>query len=748
MQSRTEIFHLRRGGTSVVLDTTSAGLPSIVHWGEDLGALSDSELEHLVTATLPQRVSGGLDVPARLSLLPQDAFGWQGTPGLSGSRRGLSFSPALVTSDVVVSNGVHAGEPATGQSAVGVVSDSDAAAATITAIDPMAGLTLHIELALTESGLLTQQLTLANTGDGDYDLTGLAATFPLPATATEILDSSGRHLRERTPQRHAFTIGRHERESRTGRPGADATLLLCAGTPGFGFEGGLVHAVHLAWSGNHRLSAERSVSGHSMLQASELLLPGEVRLAPGERYSTPVAIASWGHGLTELSGRLHQMLRARPNHPSRPRPITLNTWEAVYFDLDLERLKSLADAAAAVGAERYVLDDGWFRGRRDDTSGLGDWFVDESIWPDGLKPLIDHVTGLGLEFGLWVEPEMVNPDSDLARAHPEWMLQAAGRLPVEGRQQQVLDLSHREAAAYILERLDALVTEYPIAYLKWDHNRDLADAGNTATGAPAVHNNVVALYSLLDELRTRHPGLEIESCASGGARIDLGILDHTDRIWTSDCIDPIERLTIQKYTNLLVPYELMGAHVSGPQSHSTGRTLDLDLRAGVAMFGHFGIEWDISRISPDELADLASWVAAHKTYRSLLHTGRAVFADVADPSVDLRGVVAQDRGRALYAATQATSSGTYPGGALLLPGLDDDRRYTVRLAEPQTTVGGNGQSSLKWAEQPITLTGRALRTVGVRMPVIFPQHLILIDVTDTTPEPFDVTDADADVSAP
>jgi alpha-galactosidase len=421
---------------------------------------------------------------------------------------------------------------------------------------------------------------------------------------------------------------------------------------------------------------------------------------------------------------------ARPRHPSRPRPITLNTWEAVYFDLDLDRLKALADAAAAVGAERYVLDDGWFRGRRDDTAGLGDWFVDDAVWPDGLSPLIDHVTGLGLEFGLWVEPEMVNPDSDLARAHPEWILQAAGRLPVVGRQQQVLDLSHPEAAAYILERLDALVTEYPIAYLKWDHNRDLADAGNTATGAPAVHNNVVALYALLDELRSRHPDLEIESCASGGARVDLGILEHTDRIWTSDCIDPIERLTIQKYTNLLVPYELMGAHISGPQSHSTGRTLDLDLRAGVAMFGHLGIEWDISRISDDEITELAGWVAAHKTYRSLVHTGRAVYAETADPTVDLRGVVAQDRGRALYAATQVTSSSTYPGAALQLPGLDDDRRYRVRLADPLTSVGGNGQSPLKWAEQPITLTGRALRTVGLRMPVIFPQHLILIDVTD------------------
>jgi alpha-galactosidase len=711
MHSRTEPIHLRNGGTSVVFDAAASGLPVLVHWGEDLGALDDGALESLVIAASPQRVSGGLDHPPRLSLLPQNAFGWHGTPGLSGNRPGgTSFSPALTT--------------------ISVEQPADAPGhAVITAVDEVAALSLVIDIAVGDTGLVTQRLTLTNTGDTDYDLSSLVATLPLPATATQILDTSGRHLRERTPQRHDFTLGRHERQSRKGRPGADATLLLCAGTGGFGFESGLVHAVHPAWSGNHTISAERVVTGDAMLQSGELLLPGEVRLAPGENYRTPPIVASWGHGLTELSARIHQHLRARDIHPRRPRPVTLNTWEAVYFDLNLNRLKALADAAARVGAERYVLDDGWFRGRRDDTAGLGDWYVDEGVWPDGLSPLIDHVLGLGLEFGLWVEPEMVNPDSDLARAHPDWILQAEGRLPVEGRQQQVLDLSNPAAAAYILERLDALLTEYPIAYLKWDHNRELVDAGSTVTGAAAVHANVVALYALLDELKARHPGVEIESCASGGARVDLGILDHTDRIWTSDCIDPMDRLTIQKYTSLLVPYELMGAHISGNESHSTGRRHDLSLRAGVAMFGHLGIEWDISSITEDETVALTGWVATHKKYRDLLHSGTAVFADTTDATVDLRGVVASDRARALYAATQVTSAASYPGSALMLPGLDDDRRYTVSLAEPLSTVGGNGQSPLLWAEHPLVLTGRALRTVGLRMPVLFPEHLVLIDVT-------------------
>ncbi|QYF73021.1 alpha-galactosidase [Cryobacterium sp. PAMC25264] len=707
MSQSNTVVHLRNGGTSVIIDVAAPALPVIVHWGADLGDLEAADLDAIVLASLPQRVSGGLDEPARLTLVPQDAAGWQGTPGLTGSRAGRSFSPLLCTTEV--------SHTPTTLSAL--------------ATDPDARLTLRAELAVDAAGILSQNLTLTNTGDDDYDLVDLTVTLPVPATATEILDTTGRHLRERTPQRHGFTIGRHQRDSRKGRPGADATLLLAAGTPGFGFETGLVHAVHLAFSGNYRLAAEKLVTGSSFLQAGELLAAGEIRLAPGASYTTPDVIASWGDGLTELSARIHTRLRARATHPTTPRPVTLNTWEAVYFDHDLGRLTALADAAARVGVERYVLDDGWFHGRRDDTAGLGDWWVDSDVWPDGLGPLIDTVTGLGMQFGLWVEPEMVNPDSDLARAHPDWMLQAAGRLPVEGRQQQVLDLSHPNAYAYLLEKLDTLLGEYPIGYLKWDHNRDLVDAGSTRTGAAAVHDNVLALYELLDELKARHPGLEIESCASGGARVDLGILDHTDRIWTSDCIDPIERLTIQKYTGLLVPYELMGAHISGPVSHSTGRRHELSLRAGVALFGHLGIEWDINALSDAEYSELGDWIALYKANRDLLHTGTSVHADHPDPAVDLRGVVAADRSRALFVFTQVAASSFYPVGTLRFPGLDDARRYTVRPLALGSTGTGAGQSALPWIQRPLTLTGRALRTIGLQGPVLFPEHLAVFEIT-------------------
>ncbi len=701
---------LHRGGTSVIVDATTAGMPTIIHWGPATGELGESELRDLASAARPQRVSGGIDQPARLDLFPQERFGWQHSPALEGHRDSLSWASALSATDI----------------------QSSAHSLAISATDPVAGLELLTELQLSANGVLSQRHTLSNSGSGSYLVNRLATVFPLPHTATTIQDSTGRHLKERSAQRRPLTVGSHVRESRRGRPGADASLLMLAGETGFGHRSGLVHGVHLAWSGNHRLSAERTITSDNFITARELLLPGELVLEPGTSYSTPWALGSWGHGLDQLSARFHRDLRARPQHPAKPRPVTLNTWEAVYFDHDLGTLTDLAEKAATVGVERFVLDDGWFNGRRDDTAGLGDWFVDAQVWPQGLSPLIDHVTGLGMEFGLWFEPEMVNPDSDLARNHPDWILHTADRWPVSARQQQVLNLAHPGCYAYLLERIDALLTQYPIGYIKWDHNRDLLEASHAHSGTAAVRETTLALYRLLAELKARHPHLEIESCASGGARVDLGILQHTDRIWTSDCIDPIERLDNQENTNLLVPYELMGAHIGGPRSHSTGRRHELGFMARTAIFGHFGIEWNIAGIGESLTTELARWVDFHKENRSLFHSGDSVHADHPDPALDIRGVVAADASRAVFAFTQRQASITYPAGRFTLPGLDPEARYTVRLSEPLNDSVGNGQSALSWSQTPHVLSGTTLGTIGLQSPVLFPEQsvLIMLDRTD------------------
>lgn len=684
-----------------------ASPPVIVHWGEDLGEATTETLEGLVLAAVPQRVSGGLDVTPVLSLLPTPAHGWLGTPGLEGHRAGSGVSARWTLTSV----------------------DAGADHATLTLADEEAELTATVEARIGPSGLFRQRIALRNDGQSAYTVQRLAPSFPVPWDATEVMDTTGRHLRERSPQRHTFTFGTYARESRRGRPGADATLLLCAGRPGFAFETGRVHAIHVAWSGNHTVLAERVPTGEAFLAGGELVGPGEIILEPAEEVATPWVIGSWGEGLNQLSWRFHDELRARGQHPRRPRPITLNTWEAVYFDHDLQRLTALADAAAEVGVERFVLDDGWFRGRRDDTAGLGDWHVDATVWPHGLHPIVDRVRELGMEFGLWVEPEMVNPDSDLAREHPDWILRSRRDLPPVARQQQVLDLAHPEAYAYIASRLHALLDEYPIAYLKWDHNRDLVEAGTGPGGGLSVHAQTLALYRLLDELKAQHPDLEIESCASGGARVDLGILERTDRIWTSDCLDPLERLDIQRYTGLLLPPELMGAHLSSATVHSTGRATDLDLSAAIAVFGHFGIERDITTSDAAERVRIAAWVQFAKRLRPLVATGRTVHVDGSDAGVDVRGIVAADQSKAVFAITQAATSAAYPPGRVRMPELDPARRYRAQVVTPGGEHSDAGQSALAWAQNGVELTGRQLAVTGLRPPVQHPGRVTVVELT-------------------
>jgi len=699
------LLHLTRGGTSVVVDLDAAPAPAIVHWGRTLGDSTPETLRALAVAARPQRVSGGLDATPSLTLIPTGAEGWFGTPALEGHREGSGVSIRLTVADV------QAGEHR----------------ASIALADAEAGLAVRVELRLGTSGLFHQRVTVRNAGTTPYTLQTAQPTFPLPWDATEVFDTTGHHLRERSPQRRGLTIGSHIRESRRGRTGADSAILLAAGRPGFGFERGRVHGIHVAWSGNHRVLAERTVAGDAFLAGGELLLPGEIVLRAGAAYSSPWVIGSWGDGLTELSRRFHDEWRARPQHPRRPRPVTLNTWEAVYFDHSLERLTALADAAASVGVERFVLDDGWFEGRRDDTAGLGDWTVDGDVWPEGLHPLADHVHALGMEFGLWVEPEMVNPDSDLARRHPDWILRGRMSLPPSARQQQVLDLSHPEAYAHIAARLHALLDEYPIAYLKWDHNRDLVDAASGPAGSARVHEHTLAVYRLLDELKAAHPGLEIESCASGGARVDLGILDRTDRVWTSDSLDPLERLDNQKYTGVVVPPEMLGMHLTSPVVHSSGRTVSLGLSGAVALFGHFGIEWDLTTLDDEARAGISDWVALAKRLRPLIASGRMVHVDGIEPGIDVRGVVAADAASAVFSIVQTATSAAYPPGRIRMPGLDPARVYRVRVL--MRDGADAGQSPLAWAEAATVLTGRELDEAGVRAPVQRPQQAMVVELT-------------------
>jgi alpha-galactosidase len=707
----TGVLHLRAGGVSLVLDAasgTGAPLPVVLHWGADLGDAVDGHA--LAEALVPAAAHSAVDRPVRRRLLPMPADGWRLRPGLAGARAdGGGWSPRFLV------RSLQAAE--------------DGTAAVVEAADEEAGLALVTRLRLHPSGVLEAGHTLRNLGDEPYVVEQLAASLPLPARAVEVLDLTGRWCRERIPQRHRLPHGAWVREGRHGRTGHDATLVLAVGTPGFGFRSGEVWGVHLAWSGDAVHWAERNPDGHAGVGAAELLGPSEVALGPGEEYATPPLLAAYsGDGLDGLSAAFHRYVRDRPQHPRTPRPVVLNTWEAVYFDHRLDRLATLAEVAARLGVERFVLDDGWFGNRRNDTAGLGDWYVAVDVWPDGLNPLIDHVRKLGMEFGLWVEPEMVNPDSDLFRAHPDWVLSTPGRLPEPWRHQQVLDLANPDCYGVIRDRLDELLGDHDIAFLKWDHNRDLLEAGHA--GRPGVHAQTLAVYRLLDELRSRHPGVEIESCASGGGRVDLGILHRTDRVWASDTNDALERQHIQRWTQLLLPPELVGTHVGPPRSHTTGRTHTLAFRVATALFGHFGIEWDIASASEEEQEAMAEAIACYKRLRPLLHGGQVVRADHPNPAAYLHGVVADDGAEALFAYVQLTASAFETPGLARLPGLDPVRAYRVAPLQVAGAPETKQAAAPPWYEAgEVTLGGRVLGEVGLPLPVLRPEQALLLHLT-------------------
>ena len=582
-------------------------------------------------------------------------------------------------------------------------SEHDGRRARVEAADKTAGLALVTEIEAVPGGAIRARHTLTNIGRQPYVVDSLEVVFPLPGRVGEVLDFTGRQTAERIPQRHQIGDGLWLREGRRGHTGHDSATVLVAGVPGFGFGSGEVYGLHVAWSGNTVHRVERVPSGLGMAGARRPDAGG----AACCRERPPSAAAScccparspWprasrtpprgstsrppGPAWTTCRPSSTATCARCPRTRARPRPVNLNVWEAVYFRHDFGKLAALADVAADVGVERYVLDDGWFAGRRSDQAGLGDWRVDEDVWPGGLHRLVGLRRGRGLQFGLWIEPEMVNPDSDLYRAHPDWILAAGQRRPPLQRHQLVLDLTRPEVSGYLLERISALMSEYEISYVKWDCNRDIIDAGSGArSGAPAAHDQALAVYALLDELRRRHPGVEWESCAAGGGRIDLGMLERVQRVWTSDMTDALARQSIQRWTGQLVPPEYLGAHVSAPFSHQTGRYMPLSLRCATALFGHFGIDADITqatrRTSP------SSPPGSGCTSSIALSSTPAAWSG-STPRTTPPGCTASsraDQSAALMSYAQLDEPRNDQPAALRVPGLDPLRRYRVTDVTP------------------------------------------------------------------
>jgi alpha-galactosidase len=584
------IIALHGANVSVILECVENGAPLWRYWGPRLSGDFAPGPPLLETRPTP---SFSLDATVALSIFPTFGLGWFGQSALLAHRDGLDFSQDF--------------------SACAIEWIVPGVAVRLVCEDSNAGICVMATLRL-ENDVLTVSHRLTNTGSTALDVQWLAAAaLPLPDTATRVESFSGRHNNEFVPQSEPLGRAIWRKENRHGLTSHEAFpgALVMAGPVTFGAQ--------IAWSGNHVQSIEWLDDGRYQWQFGEWLAPGEIRLEPGDMLQSPDVLATCSSaGANGVAHNFHGAIRQRlcwPDGSMKPRPVHLNTWEGYYFDHDLLSLIGLADAAADVGIERFVLDDGWFHRRDNDTKALGDWTTDRVKYPGGLAPLADHVIGKGMAFGLWVEPEMVNPDSDLFRKHPDWALQTHGRPLLTARNQLVLDLSRVGVADYLYDCIAKLLNDLPISYLKWDHNRDLVTAGNRAS----YHCQVHAAYALFDRFRQNFPHVEIEACAGGGGRIDAGIVQHTHRFWTSDCIDAVSRARMQPGFLQFMPPELMGAHIGTAPAHSTGRSQSLDFRAAIACQGHLGVEFDLVKLPPDERVKLASWIDFYKSWRHILH---------------------------------------------------------------------------------------------------------------------------------
>lgn len=460
---------------------------------------------------------------------------------------------------------------------------------------------------------------------------------------------------------------------------------------------GDIYGMHFVYSGNFLAQIEKTQ--FDTIRAVMGIHPENFcwKLEPGECFTAPEVVLTFSaEGIGQMSRNLHDLYRGhliRSPYKNKKRPILINNWEATYFDFNTEKLLGIAERASQLGIEMLVMDDGWFGHRDADNSSLGDWVVDERKLPGGLKELVDGVNALGMKFGIWMEPEMISPDSELYRAHPDWAIAVPGREPSLCREQYVLDLSRREVLEYVYDCISKVLHSANIEYVKWDMNRQLSDLGSL--GLPAdrqgelSHRYVLGVYELQERMLAEFPKLLLENCSGGGARFDPGMLYYSPQIWCSDDTDAIERLSIQEGTALIYPLSAMGAHVSDCPNHTVGRVTPFETRGYVALAGTFGYELDITKIAKEEQEMIPGQVAMYHKYNDLVREGDyyRIASYQENHQYDCYMVVSKDKKEALVTFMQVLNRPNYHSRRICLKGLDADRKYKIEGREG--TFGGD-----------------------------------------------------------
>ena len=589
--------------------------------------------------------------------------------------------------------------------------------------DAVHGLTVTLLYGVfAQADVITRAALLENEGSGPIRLDKAAsACLDLPFGPWELIHFHGRHCMERQPERVPLSHNIQTLRSARGASSHQHNPFAILAAPHTTEEAGECLGAMLVWSGNFKIECEVSQMQSTRLVAGVSDDDFSWTLEPGGQFAAPEVLFCYSdQGLSELSARYHRFLQRhiiRSPWRDKPRPILINNWEATYMDFDAQRILDIARQARELGVEMLVLDDGWFGQRSDDTSGLGDWQVNEAKLGCTLDQLIGQVREMGLLFGLWVEPEMVCANTALYAAHPDWALTIPGRAPSTGRSQLVLDLGRPEVVEYLYGTFHRLLAGHDIAYIKWDMNRNMTDVYSRALPperqGETAHRYMLGLYDLLGRLTRDFPQVLFEGCAGGGGRFDAGMLYYCPQIWCSDDTDPIHRIKIQYGTSFGYPPCTMGSHVSASPNHQTGRSTLLSTRAVVAMAGTFGYELDLQKLTGDEKEMVRAQIARCKQLQPLLLEGRCerLTNAVADSCFTAWQFTAPDRSRAAVSVVVIDPQANPWPIHIRLRGLDPDALYHESLTER-------------------VYTGAALCRAGLTLPIMqgdYPAVQIMIE---------------------
>ena len=586
--------------------------------------------------------------------------------------------------------------------------EADCTSLTVTLADEIVGLAVDVQYTVFENlDVITRSVKVTNEGQREVYLTkALSMCLDADNKDYSMLSMHGSWARERRIQYRKIGHGRQGVFSERGESSHQDHPFIALTTPNISQTAGEVIGLHFVYSGNFEAQAE--LNQFDLLRTVMGINPYNFcwKLTPGESFQTPEVVMVYSaEGLGHMTRTFHDLYRnhlIRSPWKNKKRPILINNWEATYFDFNTEKLLSIAREAAKVGIEMLVMDDGWFGNRCDDNRALGDWFVNEQKLPGGLKYLVEEVNKLGLKFGIWMEPEMISPDSDLYRAHPDWAIQVPGRTAGLCRNQYVLDLTRGEVLEYVWGRIEAILSGANIEYVKWDMNRQLSDLGSGNLPADRqgelYHRYVLAVYELQERMLRRFPNLLLENCSGGGARFDPGMLYYSPQIWCSDDTDAIERLKIQEGTALVYPLCSMGAHVSDCPNHTVGRVTPFETRGNVALAGTFGYELDITRIPQTDRDSIPAQTRMYHRYNDLVREGNyyrlASYGE--NGEFDCWQVTAKDGSESLVTFVQVLNRPNCHSRRICLQGLDAGARY--RVEETGKTYGGD---ALMYAGLPV-----------------------------------------------